>query len=58
MVEVEDVGDGASPEAMDRVRVMCLVRCRRKIGLLLNFGSGSDVSSMARLRLRITVVCG
>lgn len=47
MVKVKDFGDGAGPEAWARVKVMCSVRCTGMIGLLLHFGSGSDVRVMA-----------
>lgn len=53
MVDVEDDGEGAGPEARARDRVRFSVRCTGSIGILLEFGPGSDVRMMARFRFSL-----
>lgn len=55
-IDGEGVVSGAGDRA--RVRVMCLVRCIGRIGLLLHSESGSDVTVIVILWFRIMVRCG
>lgn len=58
MGDIEADGEGEGPEARDRLKVRCSVRCIGSVGLWLGFMSGSDVRAGARLRIRVMVTCG